>query len=84
MIEEKKKDDSIYINYETGNVIIARKNENDSYTFYATYLNEEDNYVDISSLQPIDDIFDYIEKNNLDINVLSKKIEAVGEKKNGK
>ena len=86
MTEEKKDNGSIYIDYESGNVIVAKKKVNDSYSFYATKIGEsrkkED--IDFSNLKPIDDIFDYIDKNDLKINVYSKEMQSVKGNKNGK
>lgn len=86
MTEKLKVDGNIYIDSKTGNAIVVKKTESDSYSFYATKLikNENHNDIDFEHLQPIDDIFDYIDENNLDINVYSKKMEELGVKKNGK
>ena len=40
MTEEKKDNGSIYIDYESGTVIVAKKKVNDSYSFYATKIGE--------------------------------------------
>lgn len=86
MIEQKKLDGSIYLDYKTGNVIVSKKGDNDSYSFYATKLGESRNIsdVDFSNLQPIEDIFDYIQKNDFDMATFSKEITAASEKKHGK
>ena len=86
MIEKVKVDGNIYMDYKTGDVIVAKKTENDSYSFYATKILNRENTsdIDFDHLQPINDIFDYIEEHNLDINVYSKKIAELGVRKNGK
>lgn len=86
MTEKLKVDGNIYIDSKTGDVIVAKKTENDSYSFYATkMLNRENtNDIDLEHLQPINDIFDYIDEHNLDINIYSKKIAELGVRKNGK
>lgn len=86
MTEEKKDNGSIYIDYESGNVIVAKKKENDSYSFYATKIGKSGKVedIDFSNLQPINDIFDYIDQNDLKINVYSKEITGIKGNKNGK
>ena len=86
MTEKLKVDGNIYIDSKTGNAIVVKKTESDSYSFYATKIikNENHNDIDFEHLQPINDIFDYIDEHNLDINVYSKKIAELGVRKNGK
>lgn len=86
MTEKLKVDGNIYIDSKTGNAIVVKKTESDSYSFYATKIikNENHNDIDFEHLQPINDIFDYIDEHNLDINIYSKKIAELGVRKNGK
>lgn len=86
MIDEEKKTSNIYVDSKTGNIIIAKKGENDSYTFYATTVEENDDIhnIDIEGLAPISDIFDYIDEHDIDVNILSKKMPNFGEKRHGK
>ena len=86
MSKNKKENQNVYIDYKTGNILVSKKGENDSYTFYATEFDNKivSDDLDISNLKPIDDVIDYIEKNDLDIKGFSKKIYTAGEKKNGK
>lgn len=77
-----EKIDNIYIDEKTGNAIFAKRKENGSYSFYAIKRNNDDSFC-INELEPINDIFDYIEQNDIDVKILSKKDVSVGEK-NGK
>ena len=84
-VKTKNLIEHVYIDNRTGKAIIAKANPNDSYTFYsANLINDNTSSIDTSSLKPIDDIIDYIEQNNLDINILSKKKTSIGGKVNGK
>lgn len=86
MTKEKQNNESIYIDYNTGDIIVAKNKGNDNYAFYATKIGEgrriED--IDFDHMQPIDDIFDYIDKNKLEINAYSKELSAIKGNKNGK
>lgn len=86
MTEEKKDNGSIYIDYESGTVIVAKKKDSDSYAFYATKIGQSRSAddIDFEHLQPISDIFDYIDQNDLKINVYSKEIQGTKGSKNGK
>ena len=75
-------ENSIYIDEKTGNAIFAKKKENGSYSFYGTRKNHDGSFC-INELEPINDIFDYIEQNDIDVKILSKKDASVGGK-NGK
>ncbi len=75
-------ENSIYIDEKTGNAIFAKKKENGSYSFYETRKNDDGSFC-INELEPINDIFDYIEQNDIDVKILSKKDASVGGK-NGK
>ena len=75
-------ENSIYIDEKTGNAIFAKKKENGSYSFYGTRKNDDGSFC-INELEPINDIFDYIEQNDIDVKILSKKDAIVGGK-NGK
>lgn len=75
-------ENSIYIDEKTGNAIFAKKKENGSYSFYGTSKNDDGSFC-INELEPINDIFDYIEQNDIDVKILSKKDASVGGK-NGK
>lgn len=75
-------ENSIYIDEKTGNAIFAKKKENGSYSFYGTRKNDDGSFC-INELEPINDIFDYIEQNDIDVKILSKKDVSVGGK-NGK
>ena len=75
-------ENSIYIDEKTGNAIFAKKKENGSYSFYVTRKNDDGCFC-INELEPINDIFDYIEQNDIDVKILSKKDAIVGGK-NGK
>lgn len=75
-------ENSIYIDEKTGNAIFAKKKENGSYSFYGTRKNDDGSFC-INELEPINDIFDYIEQNDIDVKILSKKYASVGGK-NGK
>lgn len=75
-------ENSIYIDEKTGNAIFAKKKENGSYSFYGTRKNADGSFC-INELEPINDIFDYIEQNDIDVKILSKKDASVGGK-NGK
>ena len=75
-------ENSIYIDEKTGNAIFAKKKENGSYSFYGTRKNDDGSFF-INELEPINDIFDYIEQNDIDVKILSKKDASVGGK-NGK
>lgn len=77
-----EKIDNVYIDEKTGNAIFAKKKENGSYSFYGTRKNDDGSFC-INELKPINDIFDYIEKNKIDVKILSKKDASVGGK-NGK
>lgn len=86
MTEKEKVDGNIYIDSKTGKAIVAKRTKSNSYSFYSTtvQINGSSNNIDFEHLQPIYDIFDYIDENNLDINVYSKRMEELGVKKNGK
>lgn len=73
-------ENSIYIDEKTGNAIFAKKKENGSYSFYGTRKNDDGSFC-INELEPINDIFDYIEQNDIDVKILSKKDVSVGVKK---
>lgn len=75
-------ENSIYIDEKTGNAIFAKKKENGSYSFYETRKNDDGSFC-INELEPINDIFDYIEQNDIDVKIFSKKDASVGGK-NGK
>lgn len=75
-------ENSIYIDEKTGNAIFAKKKENGSYSFYGTRKNDDGSFC-INELEPINDIFDYIEQNDIDVKIFSKKDASVGGK-NGK
>ena len=75
-------ENSIYIDEKTGNAIFTKKKENGSYSFYGTRKNDDGSFC-INELEPINDIFDYIEQNDIDVKILSKKGASVGGK-NGK
>lgn len=75
-------ENSIYIDEKTGNAIFAKKKENGSYSFYETRKNDDGSFC-INELEPINDIFDYIEQNDIDVKIFSKKEASVGGK-NGK
>ena len=75
-------ENSIYIDEKTCNAIFAKKKENGSYSFYGTRKNDDGSFC-INELEPINDIFDYIEQNDIDVKILSKKDASVGGK-NGK
>lgn len=75
-------ENSIYIDEKTGNAIFAKKKENGSYSFYGTKKDDDGSFC-INELEPINDIFDYIEQNDIDVKILSKKDASVGGK-NGK
>ncbi len=77
-----EKIDNVYIDEKTGNAIFAKKKENGSYSFYGTRKNDDGSFC-INELEPINDIFDYIEQNDIDVKILSKKDVSVGGK-NGK
>lgn len=84
-VKTKNLIEHVYVDNKTGKAIIARSNPNDSYMFYSANLISNDmNSIDTSSLKPIDDIIDYIEQNDLDITILSKKKTSMGGKVNGK
>ena len=53
-------ENSIYIDEKTGNAIFAKKKENGSYSFYGTRKNDDGSFC-INELEPINDIFDYID-----------------------
>lgn len=73
---------SIYIDEKTGNAIFVKKKENGSYSFYGIRKNDDGSFC-INELEPINDIFDYIAQNDIDVKILSKKDISVGGK-NGK
>ena len=73
-------ENSIYIDEKTGNAIFAKKKENGSYSFYGTRKNDDGSFC-INELEPINYIFDYIEQNDIDVKILSKKDASVGGKK---
>lgn len=84
-VKDKSLSERIYINHENGCVIVAKENNDDSYTFYSTNLSNNDpNNIDMASIKPIDDVIEYIQKNDLDINILSMKKTNTGGKVNGK
>lgn len=70
---------NIYIDEKTGNAIFVRRNDDNSYSFYATKKNDDGSFC-INSYEAINDIFDYLDKNNIDIKILSKKEASVGGK----
>ena len=72
-------ENSIYIDEKTGNAIFAKKKENGSYSFYETRKNDDGSFC-INELEPINDIFDYIEQNDIDVKIFSKKDASVGGK----
>lgn len=75
---------NIFIDYKTGTIIIAKKMPNNSYSYYSTKIGDDGTiqYSDFSNLTPIDDIFDYIEQHDIEINILPD-AQEISEKKYG-
>ena len=86
MINEKKSNQIIYVDPKSDNVIIAKKGDKDSYTFYATKISPDKRVsdIDVDSLSSIPDIFDYLMENNINIEDLSKEMPSLGGKWHGK
>lgn len=72
---------TIYIDYKTRNVIIAKKMLNNSYSFYAAKMHDDQtvHFSDFTNLTPIQDIFEFLEQNNLDMDLFPYSQE-IGEK----
>ena len=69
----KKNTEILYIDNEKSKAIVSRGNSDRGYSFFESDLQKSaSNKVDLSSVRAIDNIFDYIEDNNIDISQLQK------------
>ncbi len=84
-METKSETSAIYVTSNYGDVIVARKGKNNTYSFYSTKLkdNEDITKINLSNLKPIPDILEYIEKYDIEMDFFENLSES-GEKKYGR